>query len=70
MCCYERSGQAAILYFVLGGLSSGVFLLGSSISYGGTGSILIEDLELTENLGPLLILTALCFKFSVAPLHQ
>ena len=39
-----KSNEAALKYFVLGALSSGVMLYGMSLLYGGTGSIQLEGI--------------------------
>lgn len=73
------SGEAGIKYFVLGALSSSLFLFGSSLIYGFTGSI--EFLEISKSIdilninsgiviGIVFILSGLIFKISAVPFHM
>ncbi len=73
--------EAAMKYFVMGALASGLFLYGISIVYGATGSIQILDisklLETTsygENmmvlLGLVFIMSGLIFKLGAVPFHM
>jgi NADH-quinone oxidoreductase subunit N len=70
--------EAAMKYFVLGGLASGMLLYGISILYGVTGSIQIDivaqALQAHQNVVPLLalafILGGLIFKFGAVPFHM
>jgi len=77
------SSEAAIKYYVLGAMSSGILLFGISIIYGFTGSILYSDiatkmLEINTNtveyiaiiFGIIFITASLCFKFGAAPFHM
>ena len=77
------SSEAAIKYYVLGAMSSGILLFGISIIYGFTGSILYSDIAsdmLTINtqsveyiaiiFGIIFITASLCFKFGAAPFHM
>ena len=77
------SSEAAIKYYVLGAMSSGILLFGISIIYGFTGSILYSDIGdkmLTINtesieyiaiiFGIVFITASLCFKFGAAPFHM
>ena len=76
------SSEAAIKYYVLGAMSSGILLFGISLIYGFTGSI--NYFEIAENLntidknsvqffgiifGIVFITASLCFKFGAAPFH-
>lgn len=70
--------EAAMKYFVLGGLASGMLLYGISILYGLTGSIQLDAvarlLQARQDLLPLLalvfVLAGLIFKFGAVPFHM
>jgi len=65
-----KSTEAGIKYFILGALSSGIFLLGVTIVFAQTGS---TDLELIGSLGGsggVLIIVGLLFKLGAAPFHM
>ena len=81
----EYSTEAGLKYFILGAISSGLLLFGSSLIYGITGSINFADIasgiaassyeggEATISLlaiGVVFILSGLLFKLSLAPFHQ
>lgn len=75
-----RAGEAAVKYFVLGALASGLLLYGISLIYGVTGSLLLN--EITRSLvevdsgnlallfGMALLIIGLAFKFGAAPFHM
>ena len=78
------SVDAGIKYFILGALSSSLFLFGSSFLYGYTGTINFEDfnhlfsilisnevceLQSPVNFGLSLIFISLFFKLAIAPFH-
>ncbi len=71
----STSSEAALKYFVLGALASGIMLYGISLLYGGSGSILFVD-AITNIDNPLSIvamLFVLCgvlFKISIVPFHM
>ncbi len=76
-----RSSEAGIKYFVLGALSSGLLLFGSSLIYGYTGSLDFNLIEGTirqnsVNMAPgvivgmVFILAGLSFKVSAVPFHM
>ena len=77
----RRSNEAALKYFVLGALSSGVLLYGISLLYGATGELrldlLAEALQvraageagLLVALGWLMLAIGLFFKVAAAPFH-
>ncbi len=76
-----RSTEAALKYFILGALSSGMLLYGISFLYGSTGSFMYtemgpliassgEDARLAVLTGMLFVLAGLSFKVSVAPFHM
>ena len=65
-----------IKYFVLGALSSGLFLFGCALLYGLTGETSVhaggQICALTSNgeVGKILITISLLFKLSAAPFHM
>lgn len=79
-----RSSEAGLKYFVLGALSSGMLLYGSSMVYGFTGSTNFETLSevLAAGLwldqapsiglivGLVFVLAGLAFKVSAVPFHM
>ena len=77
------SSEAAIKYYVLGAMSSGVLLFGISLVYGFTGSInyseianIVDTVQINSVeylgiiFGIIFITASLCFKFGVAPFHM
>lgn len=73
-----RSNEAALKYFILGALSSGILLYGISLLYGAAGTVqltgLYRALEGVENnplvpLGWLLLAAGLFFKVAAVPFH-
>jgi len=75
----NQASEAAVKYFVMGGLASGFLLYGISLIYGVTGSILISEIAnyLTANeaslmiqFGLVFIVVGLAFKFGAAPFHM
>ncbi|MDG1152456.1 MAG: NADH-quinone oxidoreductase subunit NuoN [Hyphomicrobiales bacterium] len=74
-----ESGEAGIKYFVLGALSSSLFLFGSSLIYGFTGSIEFSEISRSIDIlninsgivvGIVFILSGLIFKISAVPFHM
>ena len=74
-----ESGEAGIKYFVLGALSSSLFLFGSSLIYGFTGSIEFSEISKSIDIlninsgivvGIVFILSGLIFKISAVPFHM
>lgn len=77
------AAEAAIKYFVLGALASGLFLYGVSMIYGATGALGIADIAAaiaamaeddTANravlaLGLVFMLAGIAFKIGAAPFH-
>jgi NADH-quinone oxidoreductase subunit N len=73
------SAEAGLKYFILGGLASGLFLYGSSLVFGATGSFQLETISyfLSSHPNPSyiyyiglgLILTAMLFKVGAVPFH-
>lgn len=66
------STEAGLKYFVLGAVSSGLFLFGCALLYGASGEISIQGVNsvLTGDVGKVLITVSLLFKLSVAPFHM
>jgi NADH-quinone oxidoreductase subunit N len=62
-----KSTEAGIKYFILGALSSGIFLMGITIVYAQTGT---TDIELIDNTSRILIVIGLMFKLGAAPFHM
>ncbi|MDX8396068.1 MAG: NADH-quinone oxidoreductase subunit NuoN [Mariprofundaceae bacterium] len=76
-----RSSEAALKYFILGALSSGMLLYGISFLYGSTGSFDFvtmgnvisqgsEDTHTAVLVGMLFLLSGMLFKVSAAPFHM
>jgi len=74
-----RSSEAGLKYFVLGALSSGFLLYGSSLIYGFTGNTGFEAIALSAQasgpslgliFGLVFVLTGLAFKVSAVPFHM
>ena len=73
------TAEAAVKYFLLGALSSAIFLYGVSLVYGYSGtfhySALIDNFNNAGwspmlMLGCVLIMATLCFKLGAAPFHS
>jgi NADH-quinone oxidoreductase subunit N len=75
--------EAAMKYFVLGALSSGLLLYGMSMIYGGTGSLVISDVAQQVArvyaspadrsilvFGLVFVLAGIAFKLGVVPFHM
>ncbi len=73
-----KSSEAALKYFVLGGLVSGLFLFGVSLVYAATGGLTFGTLAQAVGQGasPLLLVgcalvgISLVFKLSLVPFHM
>ena len=78
----KLSSEAAIKYYILGAMSSGILLFGISLIYGFTGSInyfeIAEQIRIINDdsvqflgiiFGMIFITASLCFKFGAAPFH-
>lgn len=75
-----RSSEAGLKYFVLGALSSGMLLYGSSMIYGFTGSTGFEgiarafitggDVSIGLIVGLVFLCAGLAFKVSAVPFHM
>jgi NADH-quinone oxidoreductase subunit N len=75
-----RSNEAALKYFILGALSSGILLYGISLLYGATGTVQLQLLAIRLDgvtgdagnlvaLGWILLAAGLFFKVSAVPFH-
>ncbi len=73
-----RSNEAALKYFILGALSSGILLYGISLLYGATGTVQLGELarglagasgNVLVPLGWLLLAAGLFFKVAAVPFH-
>jgi len=73
-----RSTEAGLKYFVLGALSSGMLLYGSSLVYGFTGTVSFPEIALAlaggANAGVIFglvfVAAGLAFKISAVPFHM
>jgi len=75
----SRSTEAGLKYFVLGALSSGMLLYGSSLIYGFAGSldfgeisqaVAVESVPFGMIFGLVFLLSGLAFKISAVPFHM
>ncbi len=74
----DRSSEAGLKYFVLGGLASGMLLFGISLVYGFAGStdfatigaLMEGELGTGVLIGVVLVLAGLAFKISAVPFHM
>ena len=74
----EKSTEAGVKYFVLGALSSGLFLYGCSLLYGFSGStnyyeiseVFKQDTSIPILFGIIFIIIGLAFKISAVPFHM
>jgi NADH-quinone oxidoreductase subunit N len=73
------ASEAAMKYFVLGSLASGLLLYGMSMVYGATGSLQLEAIHAVaaaggDNrlllFGTVFMLVGIAFKFGAAPFHM
>jgi len=76
----KRSNEAALKYFVLGALSSGILLYGISLIYGSTHTLSLSELperlvvataegNVLVGIGWILLAAGLFFKISAVPFH-
>ncbi|MBC7643635.1 MAG: NADH-quinone oxidoreductase subunit N [Thermoleophilia bacterium] len=67
--------EAGLKYLIIGGLASAIFLYGLALVYGATGSFELEAIGAQKHGGALIftglamVIAALTFKASAAPLH-
>lgn len=73
------ASEAAMKYFVLGALASGLLLYGMSMIYGATGSLQLQEIYAASSitssqnmllLGVVFMLVGIAFKFGAAPFHM
>jgi NADH-quinone oxidoreductase subunit N len=70
------ASEAAMKYFVLGSLASGLLLYGMSLIYGATGSLDLAAIHGAASSTPLLLtgmvflVAGIAFKFGAAPFHM
>lgn len=72
-----KSTEAGLKYFVLGALSSGMLLYGSSLIYGFTGTVSFAGIAAAATgggiglvFGLVFLFAGLCFKISAVPFHM
>lgn len=72
-----KSTEAGLKYFVLGALSSGMLLYGSSLIYGFTGTVSFSGIAAAAKepsigliFGLVFLLAGFCFKISAVPFHM
>jgi NADH-quinone oxidoreductase subunit N len=70
----KRPTEAAFKYFILGAFSSALFLYGSSLVYGATGSLLLSGFRGAGGsvlflAGIALVITGVAFKVAAVPFH-
>jgi NADH-quinone oxidoreductase subunit N len=75
----KLASEAAVKYFVMGGLASGFLLYGISLIYGASGSIIISnvaqhyqsnDINLISQFGLVFVVIGIAFKFGAVPFHM
>ena len=66
------STEASLKFFVLGAVSSGLFLFGCVLLYGVTGTTSVQEINsnLTADVGKILVTISLLFKLSAVPFHM
>jgi len=69
-----KSSEAGLKYFILGAISSGLYLLGLCLFFISNSSLNIKDLIILNNdiitsIGFSLILLSFSFKLGLSPLH-
>ena len=75
-----RGTEAAMKYFVLGSMASGMLLYGMSMIYGATGSLLLPEIaeaihagggdDILLIFGLVFVVVGIAFKFGVVPFHM
>ena len=76
----KRGSEAAMKYFVLGSMASGMLLYGMSMIYGATGSMDLQEVaeavksigsdDLMLTFGLVFLVVCLAFKLGVVPFHM
>ena len=73
------ASEAAMKYFILGSMASGLLLYGMSMVYGATGSLQLDEIYAASavagndtllSLGVVFMLVGIAFKFGAAPFHM
>lgn len=73
------ASEAAIKYFVLGALASGLLLYGLSLIYGSTGTLQLDQIAIAAQAnssslmlitGVVFVVAGIAFKFGAAPFHM
>jgi len=73
------ASEAAMKYFILGSMASGLLLYGMSMVYGATGSLQLDEIYAASAtaghdpmlaLGVVFMLVGVAFKFGAAPFHM
>jgi NADH-quinone oxidoreductase subunit N len=73
------ASEAAIKYFVLGALASGLLLYGLSLVYGATGTLQLDQIATAASAsssslmlitGVVFVVAGIAFKFGAAPFHM
>ena len=73
------ASEAAMKYFILGSMASGLLLYGMSMVYGATGSLQLDEIYAASAtagndtilaLGVVFMLVGIAFKFGAAPFHM
>jgi len=75
-----RGSEAAMKYFVLGSMASGMLLYGMSMIYGATGSLILTDIaaaisqqgtdSMLLTFGLVFVVVGIAFKFGAVPFHM
>jgi len=75
-----RGSEAAMKYFVLGSVASGMLLYGMSMIYGATGSLVLPEIaeairtrgadDILLIFGLVFVVVGIAFKFGVVPFHM
>ncbi|MCF6288615.1 MAG: NADH-quinone oxidoreductase subunit NuoN [Proteobacteria bacterium] len=74
-----QSNEAAMKYFILGAIASGMLLYGMSMVYGAVGTLQVDEIAIavanTNNtillsLGLVFIMVGIAFKLGAAPFHM
>jgi len=75
-----RGTEAAMKYFVLGSMASGMLLYGMSMIYGATGSLVLPEIaaaiqtrgadDILLVFGLVFVVVGIAFKFGVVPFHM
>jgi len=73
----RRGSEAAMKYFVLGSMASGLLLYGMSMMYGATGSLALAEIAAAPMDHPVLlsvglafVVAAMAFKLGAVPFHM